>query len=44
MTPEQDVLETYIDTAAELMALPVEPAWKPAVAGWASARPVRARN
>ena len=31
MTPEQDALDTYIDAAAEVLALPVEPAWKPAV-------------
>jgi hypothetical protein len=31
MTPEQDSLDTYIDSAAEVLALPVEPAWKPAV-------------
>jgi hypothetical protein len=31
MTPEQDALDTYIDTSAEVLALPVEPAWKPAV-------------
>ena len=31
MTPEQDALDRYIDTAAEVLALPVEPNWKPAV-------------
>ncbi len=32
MTPEQDMhLDTYIDAAAKALALPVEPAWKPAV-------------
>ncbi|HWE20183.1 MAG TPA: DUF4089 domain-containing protein [Hyphomicrobiaceae bacterium] len=31
MAPEQDALDIYIDTAAEVLALPVDPAWKPAV-------------
>jgi hypothetical protein len=31
MTPEQDALDTYIDATAAVLALPVEPAWKPAV-------------
>ena len=31
MPPEQDALDSYIDAAAEMLALPVEPAWKPAV-------------
>jgi hypothetical protein len=32
MTPEQDALDDYIDTTAEVLALPVEPEWKPSVA------------
>ena len=31
MPPEQDTLDSYIDAAAEVLALPVEPAWKPAI-------------
>jgi len=31
MTPKQDALDAYVDAAAEVLALPVEPAWKPAV-------------
>ena len=31
MTPKQGALDAYVDAAAEVLALPVEPAWKPAV-------------
>jgi hypothetical protein len=31
MTPEQDALDTYIDTAVAVLALSVDPAWKPAL-------------
>lgn len=31
METEKDALDTYIDAAAEALALPVEPAWRPAV-------------
>ena len=31
MPPEHDTLDSYIDAAAEVLALPVEPAWKPAI-------------
>jgi hypothetical protein len=31
MPPEQDTLDSYIDASAEVLALPMEPAWKPAI-------------
>lgn len=31
MPPEHDTLDSYIDAAAEVLALPMEPAWKPAI-------------
>jgi hypothetical protein len=31
MPPDKPPLEAYIDAAAEALALPVEPEWKPAV-------------
>ena len=31
MPPEPDTLDTYIDAAAQMLALPVAPEWKPAV-------------
>jgi 1-carboxybiuret hydrolase subunit AtzG-like protein len=31
MPAEHDALDSYIDAAVELLALPVEPAWKPAI-------------
>jgi hypothetical protein len=31
MPPEADTLDTYIDAAAQMLALPVAPEWKPAV-------------
>ena len=33
METEKDALDTYIDAAAEALALPIEPAWKPAIKG-----------
>jgi hypothetical protein len=30
MRPEQDV-DAYVDAAAEILGLPLDPAWKPAV-------------
>jgi Protein of unknown function (DUF4089) len=31
MPNEDETLDTYIDAAASALALPVEPAWKPAI-------------
>jgi hypothetical protein len=31
MPPEQDTLDSYIDAATEVLGLPMEPAWKPAI-------------
>jgi hypothetical protein len=31
MQAEDTVLDTYIDAAAHMLGLPLEPAWKPAV-------------
>jgi hypothetical protein len=31
MPPKPDSLDTYIDAAAQMLALPVAPEWKPAV-------------
>jgi len=31
MPPEQDTLDSYIDAAADVLALPMEPAWKMAI-------------